>query len=78
MGQSLSVALAGAIFTGLGGATAGAILVAGKGGANTPELQATFAHSFQVTFIVCACIAAIGIFTSLTRGKEERSVKRQR
>jgi EmrB/QacA subfamily drug resistance transporter len=75
MGQSISVALTGAIFAGLGGAAAGGILVANKGGANTAALQATFTHSFQVTFLVCACIAAIGIFASLVRGKETRATK---
>ena len=72
MGQSLSVALAGAIFAGLGGATAGAILFSGHAGSNLVALQQTFAYSFKITFIVCGCIAAIGIFTSLVRGKEAR------
>lgn len=75
IGQSLSVALAGAIFTGLGGAAAGAVLASGKAGAQTAALQETFAHAFQTTFIVCACIAAIGIFASLVRGKENRKAK---
>jgi EmrB/QacA subfamily drug resistance transporter len=73
MGQSVSVALAGAIFAGLGGAAAGGILASKHvPAAQVAGLQQTFAHSFQVTFIVCAAIAAIGVFTSLVRGKEER------
>jgi EmrB/QacA subfamily drug resistance transporter len=74
VGQSLSVALSGAIFTGLGGATAGAILASRH---NLPPsqvsaLQQTFANSFHTTFLVCAAIAAVGIFASLVRGKENR------
>jgi EmrB/QacA subfamily drug resistance transporter len=72
VGQSLSVALAGAIFTSLGGATAGSILVTHHALSTTQvsSLQQTFSHSFQITFIVCASIAAIGILASLVRGKE--------
>ncbi len=79
MGQSLSVALSGAIFAGLGGASAGLSL----GANHSPfapgqlvSLQHIFDSSFQATFIVCACIAAIGIFTSLVRGKETRATAR--
>ncbi|GCE26353.1 MFS transporter [Dictyobacter alpinus] len=72
IGQSLSIALAGAIFTGLGGATAGLMLVSGKAGAQTAQLQQTFVQSFHLTFVVCAAIAAVGVLASLTRGKETR------
>jgi EmrB/QacA subfamily drug resistance transporter len=78
MGQSMSVALAGAIFASLGGAEAGNILAQHMGGAQTVTLQQTFAHSFQVTFIVCAAIAVIGVFTSLVRGKEDRKNEQNR
>jgi EmrB/QacA subfamily drug resistance transporter len=76
MGQSVSVALSGAIFTSLGGAVAGAILA--QGGQHLPpaqlaNLQTTFTTSFHAAFIVCAVIAALGIFTSLVRGKEQRT-----
>jgi EmrB/QacA subfamily drug resistance transporter len=76
MGQSISVALAGAIFVSLGGAAAGGILANNHAhGAQITALQQTFAHSFQVTFLVCAAIACVGVFTSLVRGKEERKNK---
>ncbi len=78
MGQSVSVALAGAIFTSLGGALAGALLASGLRPPNRAPilaLQQTFTSAFHTTFIVCACIAALGVFTSLVRGKEE--VKRR-
>src|SRR5579863_2489763 len=76
VGQSVSVALAGAIFVSLGGSTAGVLLVANQ---FHPALsleqislqQQTFASAFHAAFIVCACIAAIGVFTSLVRGKEK-------
>lgn len=74
VGQSLSVALAGAIFVSLGGAAAGAIISAHHAlqAAQLISLQQTFTHSFEIAFIVCAAIAAIGIFASLVRGKEQR------
>ena len=78
MGQSISVALAGAIFASLGGATAGAILVAASHSGPHPvhpaavaALQQTFVAAFHTTFVVLACVAAIGVFTSLVRGQEE-------
>ena len=74
VGQSISVALAGAIFVSLGGAAAGAIIAAHHTlqSAQVSSLQQTFSHSFEIAFIVCAAIAAIGIFASLVRGKEQR------
>jgi EmrB/QacA subfamily drug resistance transporter len=71
VGQSISVALAGAIFTSLGGAIAGALLIQGRiPAAATASLENTFTTAFHTTFIVCAALAALGIFTSLVRGKE--------
>jgi len=73
MGQSISVALSGAIFATLGGAAAGHMLqVQQLTATQQAEQQHIFTHSFQIAFIVCAVIAAIGVFTSLVRGKEER------
>jgi EmrB/QacA subfamily drug resistance transporter len=77
VGQSVSVALAGAIFVSLGGALAGSLLVAQQFHASLSlaqvgELQQNFAHAFQVAFLVCAGLAATGVLTSLVRGKEER------
>jgi len=78
VGQSLSVALAGAIFAGLGGAAAGGILALqgnrhALSAAQVNLLQQTFAHAFHITFIICAAIAFVGVFTSLVRGKENKS-----
>lgn len=72
IGQSISIALAGAVFSGLGGATASTILASRAAGAHTVQLQQTFNNSFHAAFIVCAGVAAIGILTSLVRGKENR------
>jgi MFS family permease len=74
VGQSVSVALAGAIFTSLGGAEAGALLrqsVQRLPPAELASLQNTFTTAFHTTFIICAVIAAVGVFTSLVRGKEQ-------
>src|SRR5712692_2276263 len=72
VGQSVSVALAGAVFASLGGAAAGRELATSQtlSAAQVTTLQQTFANGFHITFIVCAAIAAVGIFTSLVRGKE--------
>ena len=78
LGQSLSVALAGAIFAGLGGAEAGRTLieaqinhsgVAGEIGA----MQLRFLTGFHVAMLVCAGIAGAGIFAALIRGSETES-----
>ncbi len=76
VGQSLSVALAGAIFTSLGGAAAGHELIAHQyshplSAAQLSALQQAFSTAFHAAFLTCAMIAAIGVFTSLTRGKEK-------
>src|SRR5947209_9729591 len=78
VGQSLSVALAGAIFAAFGGATAGLILSSNQSSQTlSPEqvmqLQQTFINGFHAAFITCACVAAFGVLTSLVRGKEKVS-----
>ena len=70
MGQSLSVALAGAIFASLGGSAAG--LAIQKHTGNLSALQQTFTTSFRTALLVCAIIAIIGVFTSLVRGGGEK------
>jgi MFS family permease len=77
VGQSLSVALAGAIFAGLGGATAGLALTTHQQTTALSVLQQTFVSSFHSTFLVCASIAAVGIFMSLVRGREGRKIRQQ-
>jgi EmrB/QacA subfamily drug resistance transporter len=71
--QSLSVAIAGAVFTGLGGAAAGAALMAGRaaGGGSatrTAAMQAQFLHALHAAIVVCGALAALGVLTALVRG----------
>jgi EmrB/QacA subfamily drug resistance transporter len=73
IGQSLSVALAGAIFASFGAAAAGAQLARAyqhPQGQSITALQHSFVTGFHAALVVCAAIAAIGVFTSLARGKE--------
>jgi hypothetical protein len=77
MGQSVSVALAGAIFAGAGAAAAGNQLAAIQDGhgtdpARVAALQQTFVAGFHSAFVVCAVIAAVGVLTSLVRGGERK------
>src|SRR5260370_42450916 len=75
VGQSIRVALAGALFASLGGAIAGATLIRAS---HMPHdvavvMENTFTTAFHTAFLVCAIIAALGVFTSLVRGKEGRN-----
>jgi EmrB/QacA subfamily drug resistance transporter len=73
IGQSLSVAVAGAVFAGLGAATAGAALAGQRVGLTTDQiiaLQETFVHGFQAALLVCASFAAVGVLAALVRGRE--------
>ncbi len=74
VGQSVSVALAGAIFASFGAAAAGALLAAHAHqhphGPDITALQHSFDAGFHAALLVCAAIAAVGVFTSLARGKE--------
>jgi EmrB/QacA subfamily drug resistance transporter len=75
VGQSLSVALAGAIFASFGGATAARTLVAPAQqgmlvAGELSALQRTFLSSFRAALFACAVFAAIGIGTALVRGHE--------
>ncbi len=73
VGQSLSVAIAGAVFASLGGAAAGSLLVSQEhtlSATQVSALQQTFISSFHAAMLVCAGFAAIGIFTALVRGND--------
>jgi hypothetical protein len=79
LGQSLSVAVAGAIFAGLGGAEAGRTLIEAKtnfsgveGGISAMQLK--FLTGFHAALLVCAGIAAAGILVALIRGPETKPV----
>jgi EmrB/QacA subfamily drug resistance transporter len=75
LGQSLSVALTGAIFAGLGGAEAGRTLIEAQinhsdVAGEIRAMQLKFLTGFHVALLVCASIAAAGIFAALIRGSE--------
>jgi MFS family permease len=78
VGQSLSVALAGAVFTGTGGAEAAHALhrLGTSDPARLIALQEQFIRAFRATLLTCALVAAIGVFTSLIRGPEVRESAR--
>jgi DHA2 family multidrug resistance protein-like MFS transporter len=66
VGQALSVAIAGAIFIGLGGAAAGATLVAGGPSA---ALEGTFIAAMHAAVFVSGLLAASGAVLSLSRSR---------
>ncbi|MDX6379142.1 MAG: hypothetical protein QOI57_166 [Rubrobacteraceae bacterium] len=75
VGQSLSVAVAGAVFAGFGGTAAGNALAAHtRGGylsaAALADLQQTFTGAFHAALLVSAALAATGVLTSLVRGDD--------
>ncbi|HKH91323.1 MAG TPA: MFS transporter [Gemmatimonadaceae bacterium] len=74
-GQSLSVAMAGAVLTSLGAAAAGSRLVAqraiaGHGATEIQALEATFLHGYRVALFTCAAFATMGALAALGRGRE--------
>jgi sugar phosphate permease len=74
MGQSLSVALAGASFSAAGGAAAGERLTSGANLSldEIGALQRAFVHGLRVAFLVCAAISAVGVVTAVLRGDVPR------
>ena len=74
VGQSLSVALAAAIFTGFGGASAGVMLAATRDAAVSPThvvaLQHAFLAAFRSALLACAGLGAVGILAALVRGQD--------
>jgi MFS family permease len=68
VGQSLGIAVASAIFAGLGGGAA-ASLLGGQSAALGPDqvapVQAAFLDGFRVAFLVCAVFAFLGVLTAL-------------
>jgi EmrB/QacA subfamily drug resistance transporter len=75
LGQSLSVALSGAVFAAKGGVAAGERLAAE--GARLPHeqltaLQQTFIGALHASFVLCAAISGLGVVTALVRGGAPR------
>jgi EmrB/QacA subfamily drug resistance transporter len=76
IGQSLSVAVAGAVFTSVGAAAAGTMLATQRrtlSPAQVLALQHTFVTGLHAAFVVCAALAAVGIVTALVRGDDRRA-----
>jgi EmrB/QacA subfamily drug resistance transporter len=75
LGQSLSVALSGAVFAAGGGAAAGERLSAQRASLPPEQLAAlqhTFLGAMRAAFTVCAAITAVGVLTALVRGDAPR------
>jgi EmrB/QacA subfamily drug resistance transporter len=73
VGQSLSVAAAGAVFTASGAGAAGAALLAGRQTLSAEQAQAlqqTFVSGFHAAVVVCAVLAGIGVVAALAQGGE--------
>jgi EmrB/QacA subfamily drug resistance transporter len=81
IGQSLSVALAGAVFAAKGGAVAGGALAARRAGLSPEQvaaLEGTFVDATHTAFVVCAVISAVGVVTALIRGDSPASATQGR
>ena len=71
VGQALSVAIAGAIFIGLGGAAAGAALAGGAAaGPAKTTLDGTFLTAMHAALLVSGLLAAAGAAASLARPRQ--------
>jgi EmrB/QacA subfamily drug resistance transporter len=71
LGQSLAVALSGAVFAGFGGADAGrALMKRGPGAPLDPELVATFLRGYRAALWVAASCAALGALLALGRSRQ--------
>lgn len=81
LGQTLSVALSGAVFAARGGVAAGQQLVALRDRV-PPEalapLHRTFLGGLRAAFLVCAAVSAVGVFTALVRGEPPREAPARR
>ena len=67
VGQAMSVAIVGAVFVGLGGAAAGASLVAQQAsqGTNVQGPDAVFLGAIHAALLVSASLAAVGALVSI-------------
>jgi EmrB/QacA subfamily drug resistance transporter len=71
LGQSLSIALSGAVFAGFGGADAGrALMASGAHAPLDPKLAATFLGGYRAALWVAAGCAVLGALISLGRSRQ--------
>lgn len=71
VGQSLSIAVASAIFAGLGSGAAAALLGRHDRALSPDHLaavQTTFLDGFRIAFLVCAAFAVLGVLIALLEG----------
>lgn len=74
LGQSLSIALSGAVFAGFGGADAGrALMASGAHAPLDPKLAATFLGGYRAALWVAAGCAVLGALISLGRSRQVAS-----
>lgn len=77
VGQSLSVAVVGAIFASFGGTAAGATLMVQRGALSVERisaLQQTFVNALHAAFLVSAVLAGCGVLSAvLGEGRSRRS-----
>jgi EmrB/QacA subfamily drug resistance transporter len=79
VGGSLGVAVASAIFAGLGSGAAAVLLGRHDGPLNSDRLaalQTTFLDGFRVAFLVCATFAVLGVLAALVEGTLRASAAR--
>jgi EmrB/QacA subfamily drug resistance transporter len=70
LGQTLSVALAGAVFAAAGGVAAGDRLARGPlPPVQREALEHTFVGALRAAFVTCALLAGAGVLTALVRGE---------
>jgi EmrB/QacA subfamily drug resistance transporter len=75
-GQALSVAVAGAVFAGVGGAASGsALAVTPVLDASRRALEVAFLRGFHAALATCAAFAALGALAALLRGDERRPAR---
>lgn len=79
VGQSISVALAGAIFASAGSAAAGTQIQRLRATHALTNVQAaslgqTFVSGFSLAFIVCAVVLVVGVFITLIRAKGQTAI----
>jgi hypothetical protein len=71
VGQSLSVALAGALFGAFGGGDAARVLRHGRG--DLRQVEGAFLQGMHAAFVGCACVALASSAIALVRGRDARA-----
>jgi hypothetical protein len=71
VGQSLSVALAGALFGAFGGGDAARVLR--HGGGDLRAVEGAFLRGMHAAFVGCACVALASSCMALVRGRDARA-----